>query len=73
MAIPIYLLVHLMRLFSADTAIFSKNDSKKFPAKALEKLPSKVAHNPTRPTVFNPANFRFVQLRQFYSMKFSHL
>ena len=35
-------------------------------------MPSKVAHNPTRPTVFNPASFCFVQLRQFLSV-FSHL
>ena len=36
------------------------------------KLPLKVAHNATRP-VFSQASFCFVQLRQFYSLKFSHL
>ena len=47
-----------MQLFSADATIF---------------LPSKVAHNPTRLTVFSPTIFCFVKLRQFYSLKFSHL
>ena len=28
----------------------------------MKKLPSKVAHNPTRPRVFSPASFCFVQL-----------
>ena len=39
----------------------------------IEKLPSKVAHNPTRPPVFSPASFCFVKLRQFLSLKFSHI
>ena len=32
---------------------------------SIEKLPSKVAHNPTRPPVFSPASFCYVKLRQF--------
>ena len=59
-----------MQLFSVDATIFKK---KICPPKHKKKLPSKVAHNPTRPTVFSPASFCFVQLRQFYSLKFSHL
>ena len=35
-----------------------------------KKVPSKVAHNPTRPRVFSPASFCFVQLRQFFSLFF---
>ena len=31
----------------------------------IEKLPSKVVHNPTRPPVSSPASFFFVKLRQF--------
>ena len=37
-----------MQLSSADT----------------KQLPSKVAHNPTRPPVFSPVSFCFVKLRQ---------
>ena len=44
-----------------------------FKKKHKKKLPSKVAHNPTRPRVFSPASFCFVQLRQFFSLTFSHL
>ena len=58
-----------MQLFSADTTIFSK---KKFVPQTIKKLPSKVAHNPTRPIVFSPASFCFEKLRQFYSL-ISHL
>ena len=36
-----------------------------FAPQNIEKLPSKVAHNPTRPPVFSPASFFFVKLRQF--------
>ena len=36
-----------------------------FASKNIKKLPSKVAHNPTRPPVFSPASFFFVKLRQF--------
>ena len=49
------------------------NFVKKFAPQNIEKLPSKVAHNPTRQPVFSPASFCFVNLRQFYSLKFSHL
>ena len=35
------------------------------PPQNIEKLPSEVAHNPTRPPVFSPASFFFVKLRQF--------
>ena len=61
-----------MQLFSADAKIYFK---KSFfcPPKHKKKLPSKVVHNPPRPTVFSPASFCFVQLRQFNSLKISHL
>ena len=36
-----------------------------FAPQNIEKLPKKVAHNPTRPPVFSPASFFFVKLRQF--------
>ena len=36
-----------------------------FATQNIEKLPKKVAHNPTRPPVFSPASFCFVKLRQF--------
>ena len=62
-----------MQLFSADATIFLKKIEKTFAPQNIKKLPSKVADNPTRPTVFSPASFCFVQLRQFYSLKFSHL
>ena len=48
-----------MQVFSADTTIFKK-EKKKSPPK----------HNPTRPRVFSPASFCFVQLRQFFSLFF---
>ena len=37
---------------------------KNFPPQNIKKLPSKVAHNPTRPPVFSPASFCIVKLRQ---------
>ena len=49
--------------------IFKKN----FEPQLRKKLPSKVAHNPTRPIVFRQASFCFVKVRQFYSLKFTHL
>ena len=59
---------------SADATIFLENKKKHiYSPKHEKKLPSKVAHNPTRPTVFSPAIFCFVQVRQFFSLKFSHL
>ena len=51
-----------MYLFNAVAKIFLK---KFFATQNIEKLPSKVAHNPTRPPVFSPASFFFVKLRQF--------
>ena len=39
-----------------------------FAPQNITNLPSKVAHNPTRPRVFTPASFCFVQLRQFYGI-----
>ena len=36
-----------------------------FAPQNIEKLLSKVAHNPTRPPVLSPASFFFVKLRQF--------
>ena len=63
-----------MQLFSADAKIFKKKKIKKiFAPQNIEKLPKKVAHNPTRPPVFSPGSFFFVKLRQFLSLKFSHL
>ena len=43
------------------------------PPKTHKKLPSKVAHNWLGLAVVSPASFCFVHLRQFYSLKFSHL
>ena len=43
-----------MQLFSA---IFSKNLKKFFAPQIIEILLQKVAHNPTRPSVFSPASF----------------
>ena len=62
-----------MQLFSADTTMSSKKFSKLFCPQNITKLSSKVAHNPTRPPVFSQASFCFVKLRQFYSLKVSHL
>ena len=46
-----------MQLFSAVAKIFLKKLKKKFFApQNIEKWPSKVAHNPTRPRVFSPAS-----------------
>ena len=59
-----------MQLFSVDAKMFFQ---KMFCPTKHKKLPSKLAHNPTRPPVFIPASFCFVKLRQFYSLKFSHL
>ena len=42
------------------------------PQNIRKKLPSKIAHNPPTPTVFNPKSFCFVQ-QLFHSLKFSHL
>ena len=55
-----------MQLFSADTTLYFFITKKRF-------CPSKFAHNPTRPTVFSQESFCFVKLRQFYSLKCSHL
>ena len=44
-----------------------------FALQNIKKLHSKVAHNWLGLAVFSPASFCFVQLRQFYSLKFSHL
>jgi hypothetical protein len=54
-----------MQLFSAEATIFKKELKNIFDPQNMEKLPSKVAHNPTRPPVFSPASFCFVKLRQF--------
>ena len=55
-----------MQLFSEDgTMFFKKLKKKNFAPQNIEKLPKKVAHNPTRPPVFSPASFFFVKLRQF--------
>ena len=56
-----------MQLFSADATILKK---KKIAPQNIKNLPSKVAHNPTRPRVFSPASFCFVQLIQFFSLFF---
>ena len=52
-----------MQLFSAAATIFFKKLKKKIAPQDIKKLPSKLAHNPTRPTVFSPARFCFVKLR----------
>ena len=58
-----------MQLFSADAKIFKKKSFKIFFApQNIKNLPTKVAHNPTRPQVFSPASFCFVHLRQFFSL-----
>ena len=54
-----------MQLLSADAKIFKKKNQKFFCPPKHKKLPSKVAHNPTKPPVFSPASFCFVKLRQF--------
>ena len=62
-----------MQLFIADATIFlKKKNLKKFASQNKTKT-SKVADNPARPAIFCPASFCFVQLRQFSSLKFSHL
>ena len=47
-----------MQHFSADATVFLKikKKKKKFAPQNIKKLPSKVAHNPTRPPVFSPAS-----------------
>ena len=45
--------------------VFKKILKNFFAPQNIEKLPKKVAHNPTRPPVFSPASFCFVKLRQF--------
>ena len=63
-----------MQLFSADAKIFfDKNKIKIYPPKHKKKLSLKVAHNPTRPRVFSPASIWLCGMRQFYSLKLSHL
>jgi hypothetical protein len=70
-----------MQLFSADATIFKKKKLNLklffFPQKNIEKLPSKVAHNPTRPPVFSPASFgleteTLVKSEIFSSLKLSN-
>ena len=51
-------------MFWGAKKIFKKILKNFFAPQNLEKLPSKVAHNPTRPPVFSPASFFFVKLRQ---------
>jgi hypothetical protein len=43
-----------MQLFSADAKIFKEKIKKMFATQNVKKLPSKVAHNPTRSPVFSP-------------------
>ena len=57
--------LYFMQLFSADATMFLKKKKFFFALQNIEKLPKKVAHNPTRPPVFSPASFCFVKLRQF--------
>ena len=54
-----------MPLFIADATIFKEKILKKFCPPKYKKMSSNVAHNPTTPPVFSPANFCFVKLRQF--------
>ena len=58
-----------MQLFSANATIFKKK--KNFAPQNIKNLSSKVAHNLTRPRVFRPERFCFVQLRHFFSLKIS--
>ena len=44
-------------IVSTCAKIFSKEFRKYFPSHNHKKLPSKVAHNLTRPPVFSPASF----------------
>ena len=53
-----------MQLLNADATIFLKKFKKKISPQNIEKLPSKVAYNPTRPKVFSPASFRSCQTLQ---------
>ena len=62
----VFFKLHFMQLFSANDTLFKKN-KKNFVA------PKKVDDNLPRPTVFSHASFCFVQRRQFFSLKFSHL
>ena len=59
-----------MQLFGADAKIFLKKKSNFFCPPKHKKLPSKIAHNPTRPRVLIPAIFCFVEMRQFLSLFF---
>jgi len=46
-----------MQPFNLVAKIFKKKiKKKKFASQNIEKWPSKVAHNPTRPRVFSPAS-----------------
>ena len=59
-----------MQLFSADCGRYNIKKKNIFVPQNIKKLPSKFAHNPTRPRVFSPASFCFVKLRQFFSPTF---
>ena len=53
-----------MELFSAEATIFLRIFF--FAPQNIKHLPSRIAHNPTKPRGFSPADFCFVQLRQFF-------
>ena len=65
--------IHFVQLFSAEATIFLKKLKKKNASKNIKNLPSEVAQYPPWLTVFIPASFFFVKLRQFYSLIYSHL
>ena len=58
----------------SNSQINSENENDIFFAiQSIKKLSSKVAHNPTRQPVFSPVSSCSVKLRQYFSLKFSHL
>ena len=68
----VYFLPSFYATFSSDATMLKKNKEKFCPPKH-KKMPSKAAHNPTRPTVQLSSKNCYVKLRQFYSLKFSQL
>ena len=59
--------------FSVRRLPYFLKNWKKNASKNIKNLPSEVAQYPPWLTVFIPASFFFVKLRQFYSLIYSHL
>ena len=57
-----------MQLFRANATIFFFKLNFFFAPQNIEKLPYKVAHNPTRPGILVQQVFGFVELRQFCTL-----